>query len=100
MQEQRIYAGFDPTADSLHFGNLLPVMCLLHLSREGHQPICVIGDATASIGDPSGRTHEREALSPEVINANCSVVASDLNKVFANHFKYFCKSSSKPNDPL
>ena len=105
LQRQHIYAGFDATADSLHFGNLLPVMCLLHLTREGHQPICVIGDATASIGDPSGRQDERPPLSEEAIKANSAFIAADLSKVFANHFKYFWKASSSscsssPNDPM
>lgn len=102
QQQQRIYCGFDPTSDSLHFGNLLPVICLLHLLREGHQPICVIGNATASIGDPSGRTREREQLSDEVINENSQFISVDLSKVFANHLKYFWKSShnSSLNDPM
>lgn len=102
LQQQRIYCGFDPTSDSLHFGNLLPVICLLQLTREGHQPICVIGDATASIGDPSGRVREREALSGEIIKENSQSISSDLSKVFANHFKYFWKAShnSPLNDPM
>lgn len=98
QQPQRVYCGFDPTSDSLHFGNLLPVICLLHLAREGHQPICVIGDATALIGDPSGKAKEREELSSEVIKANSQSISSDLSKVFANHFKYFWKPTH--NSPL
>lgn len=102
MQKQSVYAGFDPTADSLHFGNLLPLISLLHLVREGHQAICVIGDATASIGDPSGRTREREPLTSEVITRNSESISSDISRLFSNHFKYFWKptSNSPLNDPM
>ena len=64
------YIGFDPTADSLHVGSLVPIMAMAHLQRDGHRPICVIGGATALIGDPSGKSDMRQMLSAEVINAN------------------------------
>ena len=54
-----VYAGFDPTADSLHVGNLMVIMALLRAQRAGHQPIGLVGGATAKIGDPSGKSSER-----------------------------------------
>ena len=54
------YVGFDPTADSLHIGNLVPVMLLVHLQRAGHRPIALVGGATGMVGDPSGKTAERQ----------------------------------------
>lgn len=53
------YVGFDPTADSLHIGNLVPIMLLSHLQRAGHRPIVLVGGATGMVGDPSGKSAER-----------------------------------------
>ena len=64
------YVGFDPTADSLHIGNLVPVMLLVHLQRAGHKPIALVGGATGMVGDPSGKSAERQLLSEEVLNHN------------------------------
>lgn len=64
------YIGFDPTADSLHIGNLVPVMLLVHLQRSGHKPFVLVGGATGRVGDPSGRTEERKLLSVDDINHN------------------------------
>lgn len=64
------YVGFDPTADSLHIGNLVPVMLLVHLQRAGHKPIVLVGGATGRVGDPSGKTEERKLLSVDAINHN------------------------------
>jgi len=64
------YIGFDPTADSLHIGNLAPVMMLVHLQRCGHKPYVLVGGATGRVGDPSGKTEERQLLSIEDINHN------------------------------
>jgi len=64
------YIGFDPTADSLHIGNLVPVMLLVHLQRCGHKPIVLVGGATGRVGDPSGKTEERQLLSVDDINHN------------------------------
>ena len=101
-EPQTLYAGFDPTADSLHFGNLLVLMTLLRFVREGHRVICLIGDATASLGDPSGRLSERPQISQEVIDKNVEGVSSDINKLFANHLKYFWKPhfNSPLDDPM
>jgi tyrosyl-tRNA synthetase len=64
------YAGFDPTAASLHVGHLIPVMGLVHLQRAGHRPIALVGGGTGMIGDPSGRASERQLQTPEVIEEN------------------------------
>jgi tyrosyl-tRNA synthetase len=64
------YIGFDPTADSLHVGSLLPVLALMRLQRAGHDPIAVVGGGTGMIGDPSGRSAERNLLSAEQLEAN------------------------------
>jgi len=65
-----VYAGFDPTADSMHVGHLLPVMMLRRFQRAGHKPIAVVGGATGMIGDPSGKSQERNLLSKETLAAN------------------------------
>src|SRR5512146_2769067 len=64
------YIGFDPTAASLHVGSLLPIMVLAHLQRCGHSPIAVVGGGTGLIGDPSGKTVERQLLSTEHVERN------------------------------
>jgi tyrosyl-tRNA synthetase len=79
-QSVRVYIGFDPTASSLHVGNLLPILFLHHLQKVGHQPIVVIGGATGSIGDPSGRSTERSLLTKEVIDENSQAIKSQLEK--------------------
>jgi len=64
------YAGFDPTADSLHVGNLLPIMMMAHLQRAGHTPIVVVGGGTGMVGDPSGKTEARMLLDADAIRHN------------------------------
>jgi len=64
------YIGFDPTADSLHVGSLVPIMALAHLQRHGHNVICVLGAGTAMVGDPSGKTEMRKMLTREQIDKN------------------------------
>jgi tyrosyl-tRNA synthetase len=73
-----MYVGFDPTATSLHVGHLLPVMVLAHLQRSGHRPIVVVGGATGMIGDPSGRSSERNLLTPERVQENSRAVRRQL----------------------
>ncbi len=67
---QVVYAGFDPTSDSLHVGSLLPLMMLRRFQKAGHRPIAVVGGATGMVGDPSGKSDERNLLSKEVLEAN------------------------------
>jgi len=74
------YAGFDPTADSLHCGHLLPVMMMAQLQRHGHRPIAVVGGATAMVGDPSGKTEMRQLLAREDIEANARGIEGQLRR--------------------
>jgi tyrosyl-tRNA synthetase len=74
------YCGFDPTATSLHVGNLVPVMGLAHLQRAGHRPIVLIGGGTGMIGDPSGKTSERQLNTPEIVERNSRAIQSQLEK--------------------
>src|SRR5437016_8682484 len=73
-----LYCGFDPTADSLHAGNLVPLLALRRFQLFGHHPIAVAGGATGSIGDPSGKTAERQLLTRESLEANISAVKQQL----------------------
>ncbi len=72
------YCGFDPTAASLHVGNLVPVMGLVHLQRAGHRPVALVGGGTGMIGDPSGKANERQLLTPEEIDANVAGIRAQL----------------------
>lgn len=74
------YAGFDPTAASLHVGHLVPVMGLAHLQRAGHRPIALVGGGTGMIGDPSGKTAERQLISVEEIEANSRALRKQLER--------------------
>jgi tyrosyl-tRNA synthetase len=74
------YIGFDPTASSLHVGSLLPLMALARLQRFGHTPIAIAGGGTGMIGDPSGKTQERQLLSLEQIDANLVGIRAQLEK--------------------
>ena len=64
------YIGFDPTADCLHVGHLLPIMLMSWLQKAGHRPIIVMGGGTAMVGDPSGKSKTREMLTPDQITHN------------------------------
>jgi tyrosyl-tRNA synthetase len=74
------YIGFDPTADSLHIGSLVPILLLVHFQKAGHKPIALIGGATGMVGDPSGKSEERNLLSEEVLNKNVKGVRAQLEK--------------------
>lgn len=74
------YAGFDPTASSLHVGNLVPIMGLVHLQRSGHRPIALVGGGTGLIGDPSGKAAERALLSVEVVEENVRAIRAQLGR--------------------
>src|ERR1700704_957215 len=74
------YAGFDPTADSLHVGHLVPVMGLAHLQRAGHRPVALVGGGTGMIGDPSGKTTERQLVSEDEIAKNSRSIAKQLER--------------------
>jgi len=84
------YIGFDPTADSLHIGSLEPILLLVHLQKAGHKPIALVGGATGMVGDPSGKSEERNLLSEEVLQHNQEGVKKQLEK-------YLDFDTSKPN---
>ena len=74
------YIGFDPTADSLHVGSLLPITLLMRLQRAGHKPIALVGGATGMIGDPSGKSAERNLLDVPTIQKNCEGIKKQLSQ--------------------
>lgn len=94
------YIGFDPTADSLHIGSLVQIMTLVHLQRAGHKPFALVGGATGMVGDPSGRSEERNLLSKEALEFNLKGIRKQLEKfldfdcgensaVMVNNFDWF-----------
>src|SRR6195256_1526408 len=74
------YIGFDPTADSLHIGNLVPILLLVHLQKAGHKPFALVGGATGMVGDPSGKSEERNLLSEDTLQKNQAGVKTQLEK--------------------
>lgn len=74
------YIGFDPTADSLHIGNMVPIILLVHLQRAGHKPYALVGGATGRVGDPSGKKAERNLLDIETIQHNLTCQRKQLEK--------------------
>lgn len=74
------YIGFDPTADSLHVGNLVPITLLMRLQRAGHKPYALLGGATGMIGDPSGKSQERNLLDMDTILHNCQAQKKQMEK--------------------
>ncbi len=75
-----LYCGFDPTADSLHIGSLLPIMGLAHFQRAGHKPVALVGGATGLIGDPSGKSDERTLLTRERVGQNAAGIRMQLER--------------------
>ena len=95
MEQMRsAYVGFDPTADSLHIGNLVPIMLLAHFQRCGHKPVALVGGATGMIGDPSGKSNERNLLDEKTLRHNQEAI-----KVQLAHFLNF-EGSSENNAVL
>lgn len=84
------YIGFDPTADSLHIGSLVPILLLVHMQRAGHKPLALIGGATGMIGDPTGKSEERNLLNEETLQKNIVGIGKQLSK-------YLDFDQSKPN---
>ncbi|MFN9518675.1 MAG: tyrosine--tRNA ligase, partial [Bacteroidota bacterium] len=74
------YIGFDPTADSLHVGHLMQVMTLIHFQQAGHKPYALVGGATGMVGDPSGKSSERNLLSEEALQYNVERIHAQLEK--------------------
>ena len=95
------YIGFDPTAESLHIGSLVPILLLVHLQRAGHKPYALVGGATGMVGDPSGKNEERNMLSEEQLTKNAAGIKAQLEKylqfdsgmanaaVMVNNFDWF-----------
>jgi len=81
---RRVYAGFDPTADSLHVGHLVALVMLRRVARAGHEPVALVGGATGMIGDPSGRSEERNLLSAAELAANVAGVERQIRAVLAD----------------
>ena len=74
------YVGFDPTSDSLHIGSLVPILLLVHLQRAGHKPIALVGGATGMVGDPTGKSQERNLLNEAVLQKNLEGIKKQLRK--------------------
>lgn len=74
------YIGFDPTSDSLHIGSLVPIILLMHLYKAGHKPIALVGGATGMIGDPSGKSDERNLLTEDILNHNVAGIKRVLSR--------------------
>ncbi len=79
-ESQSVYAGFDPTATSLHCGSLLPLMTLRRFQQYGHRPIALVGGATGMIGDPSGKSEERQLLSADALQENVAGIKSQMER--------------------
>jgi tyrosyl-tRNA synthetase len=84
------YVGFDPTAESLHIGSLVPIILLVHMQKAGHKPIALIGGATGMIGDPSGKSEERNLLNEETLDKNINGIKNQL-------VRYLNFDASSPN---
>ena len=83
-QPVTLYCGFDPTADSLHIGSLLPLVALKRLQLRGHHIIALLGDATGMIGDPSGKSEERTLLSAALLEHNAKAIGALITKLLAS----------------
>ncbi len=85
LSEEKVvcYVGFDPTADSLHVGSLVPIMAIAHMQRSGHMPICIIGGGTTMIGDPSGKSEVRRTMTLEEIKSNGEKILVQLGRYVA-----------------
>lgn len=100
-----LYCGFDPTADSLHVGSLMPVMGLARMQRYGHRPVALVGGGTGLIGDPSGKSQERTLMTTEEVEANLNGIKAQLEKfldfgsgpasaVIDNNARWLCEMSA------
>lgn len=74
------YIGFDPTAESLHIGGMVQILLLVHLQKAGHKPLALVGGATGMVGDPSGKSAERNLLSEDLLQKNLAGIQKQLEK--------------------
>lgn len=79
-EETTFYVGFDPTAESLHFGHFIPIIAMAHMQKAGHRPIALVGGGTAMIGDPSGKTDMRKMMTLETVQNNAEAIKKQLAK--------------------
>src|SRR6266568_130847 len=79
--QRTLYCGFDPTSDSLHVGSLLPALILRRFQKAGHRPIALVGGATGMIGDPSGKSEERNLLSVDELRANVAKMEAQMGRI-------------------
>lgn len=79
-EETTFYVGFDPTAESLHFGHFIPIIAMAHMQKAGHRPIALVGGGTAMIGDPSGKTDMRKMMTLETVAHNANAIKKQLAK--------------------
>ena len=86
--QRTAYIGFDPTSDSLHIGSLVPIMLLAHFQKSGHQPIALVGGATGMIGDPSGKSSERNLLDETTLKKNESCIKEQLSQFLSFDDKF------------
>ncbi|CAI4054395.1 hypothetical protein SUVZ_16G1900 [Saccharomyces uvarum] len=91
----KLYCGVDPTAQSLHLGNLVPLMVLLHFYVKGHDVVTVIGGATGKVGDPSGRKTERDFMKNDIRQNNVQSISEQLERFFQNGLKYYTDRHDK-----
>lgn len=91
------YIGFDPTSDSLHIGSLVPILLLVHLQKAGHKPVALLGGATGMVGDPSGKSEERNLLSEETLQYNLAGVQKQLAR-FLNFDKNLPNAAEMVNN--
>ncbi|KAG8200519.1 hypothetical protein JTE90_000595 [Oedothorax gibbosus] len=94
------YAGFDATADSLHIGNLLVLIGLVHWQRAGFDTIAVIGDTTAEVGDPSGHKTDRNVLSRNIVQKNADSIEENIFNILKNHESYILPRTKKKSKSL
>lgn len=90
-----VYTGYDPTADSLHLGNLLSILSLIRLKEAGIKPIYLVGGATGFIGDPSGKSKERELLEVEQLKTNVTMIENTIKKAVTNVLLYLKDNKDK-----
>ena len=81
-QKVSLYVGVDPTADSMHIGHIVPLLTLRRFQKAGHTPVLLVGGATGTVGDPSGRSEERQLQTMEQINKNVQGLKKQMERLF------------------